>query len=85
LLNHILGWLDERTGLVAAWKSFLDRPVPGGARWRHSLGFALAAMLLVELVTGVLLMLTYSPSTSTAGSTSAGSSGVCTDSARTPR
>ena len=66
LLNNILGWLEQRTGLVSATRHFLDHPVPGGARWKHALGFALATSLLVELVTGVLLMLTYSPATSTA-------------------
>lgn len=66
MLNQISRWLDGRTGLVTASKSLLGRPVPGGARWRHSLGFALAATLAVELLTGVLLMLTYSPSTSMA-------------------
>jgi len=66
LLNNLLNWLDDRTGLVAAARAGLDRPVAGGARWRHALGFALATTLLVELVTGLLLMLTYSPSTSTA-------------------
>ena len=40
--------------------------MPGGARWGHALGFALAATLLVELVTGLLLMTTYSPSAGSA-------------------
>ncbi len=66
MLNPLLQWIDERTGLVAAARALLDRPVPGGARWRHSLGFALVATLAVEFATGVLLMLAYSPSTATA-------------------
>ena len=44
----------------------MERPIPGGARWGHALGFALAATLVVDLVTGLLLMTTYSPSSSDA-------------------
>ncbi len=64
--NPLANWLEERTGLGSATREGLDRPVAGGARWGHSLGFALAASLVVEAVTGLLLMTTYSPSTSTA-------------------
>jgi ubiquinol-cytochrome c reductase cytochrome b subunit len=66
LLKLIANWLDERTGFREASRSVLDRPMPGGARWGHVLGFTLAATLLVELVTGLLLMTTYSPSAGSA-------------------
>ena len=66
MLKHIANWLDERTGFRAACRSILDQPMPGGPRWGHVLGFTLAATLLVELVTGLLLMITYVPSASSA-------------------
>jgi ubiquinol-cytochrome c reductase cytochrome b subunit len=44
----------------------LDRPVPDGPRWGHALGFALAGTIVVDLITGLLLMITYSPSSTTA-------------------
>jgi len=66
LLNTIADWLDERTGYRNAFRAGLEWSIPGGARWGHALGFTLAATLLVELVTGLLLMTTYSPSATSA-------------------
>ncbi|MGE5754992.1 MAG: cytochrome b N-terminal domain-containing protein, partial [Planctomycetaceae bacterium] len=43
-----------------------EEPIPGGARWRYVWGSALAATLLIQLISGLLLMLSYSPSSSTA-------------------
>jgi len=66
LLNHLAGWLDSRTGYKAILRSLLDAPIPGGPRWRYVLGSALASTFLIELVTGLLLMTSYSPSSTTA-------------------
>ncbi len=59
--NPITNWIDERTGLVEAWRRLLDSPVPGGPRLWNSLGFAFLCILIVEAATGILLSLTYSP------------------------
>jgi quinol-cytochrome oxidoreductase complex cytochrome b subunit/mono/diheme cytochrome c family protein len=66
LLKTLTSWLDDRTGLPEVVKRVLNRPIPGGARWGHALGFALASTLIVDLVTGLLLMTTYSPSSTMA-------------------
>ncbi len=66
MLDPILRWLDERTGLVGGARRVLDSPVVGGPRWWNSLGFAFLATLVVEGVTGILLSLTYSPSAASA-------------------
>ncbi len=66
MLKTLTSWLDDRTGLPSLTRRVLDRPIPGGARWGHALGFALAATVVVDLVTGLLLMTTYSPSTTMA-------------------
>src|SRR5258708_508961 len=48
----------------------MEEPIPGGASWRYVWGAALTTTLLIQMVTGLLLMITYSPSPSTAwGST----------------
>jgi quinol-cytochrome oxidoreductase complex cytochrome b subunit/mono/diheme cytochrome c family protein len=65
-IKSVANWLDDRTGLLALGKRVLERPVPGGARWGHALGFALASTLVIDLVTGLLLMTTYSPSSTMA-------------------
>ncbi len=66
MLKTLTDWLDDRTGLPGLTRRVLDRPIPGGARWGHAVGFALASTIVVDLVTGLLLMTTYSPSSSTA-------------------
>ena len=65
-LKSLASWIDDRTGLLGLADRVLQRPIPGGARWGHALGFALACTLVVDLVTGLLLMTTYSPSSTTA-------------------
>lgn len=59
-------WLDERTGHRALFREALDEPVPGGARWAYVWGSALTLSLVVQVVTGWLLMSAYAPSATTA-------------------
>ena len=59
-------WLDERTGHRAVVRDALDEPVPGGARWAYVWGSALTLTLLIQAVTGWLLMSAYAPSATTA-------------------
>ncbi|HVK68294.1 MAG TPA: cytochrome b6, partial [Polyangium sp.] len=59
-------WLDERTGYRATTRKFVEATVPGGARFAYAWGAALGIVLLLEAVTGVLLMTVYSPSATTA-------------------
>jgi ubiquinol-cytochrome c reductase cytochrome b subunit len=59
-------WLDVRTGYRAILHEALDEPIPGGARWKYVFGSALTATFAIQLVTGLLLMTSYSPSSSTA-------------------
>jgi ubiquinol-cytochrome c reductase cytochrome b subunit len=59
-------WLDNRTGFRALVHEALEEPIPGGARWRYVFGSALTATFAIQLLTGLLLMLSYSPSSSTA-------------------
>lgn len=59
-------WLDERTGHRALVRKVVEATVPGGARFAYAWGAALGVVLLLEAVTGVLLMTVYSPSATTA-------------------
>jgi quinol-cytochrome oxidoreductase complex cytochrome b subunit len=52
---------DRRTGLAEAAAAFLDRPVPPGVTWWHTLGSALLALLIVQAVTGTVMALYYVP------------------------
>jgi ubiquinol-cytochrome c reductase cytochrome b subunit len=61
-------WLDERTGHRALLRDALDEPVRGGARLAYVWGSALTLLLVVQGVTGWLLMSAYAPSATTAWS-----------------
>jgi len=63
--SKFLGWVVDRFGLGPIWDHFLDRPVPKDP-WYHGDGMALLTLLTVQVVTGVVLALTYSPSMSEA-------------------
>lgn len=59
------GWLDERTGYRAALAG-RGAPIPGGPSALRTLGPVLGFLLVVELVTGLVMAMYYSPSTSAA-------------------
>jgi len=65
-ITTVANWLDDRTSLISVVNGVFLRPIPGGARWGHALGFALVSTLVVDLITGLLLMTTYSPSSTMA-------------------
>lgn len=65
-LQPLADWLDDRTGYKAFLHEALDEPIPGGARWKYVFGSALTATFMIQLVTGLLLMTSYSPGSSTA-------------------
>lgn len=59
-------WLDARTGYKALIHEALEEPIPGGAKWKYVFGSALTSTFLIQFVTGILLMFSYSPSATTA-------------------
>ncbi len=59
-------WLEHRTGLISFLHEALYENVPGGSRWRYVWGSALAFTFFVQVVTGVFLWMSYSPSAQTA-------------------
>ena len=66
MFKPLADWFDQRTGYRALVHEALEEPIPGGARWRYVFGSALSTTFMIQLVTGLLLMITYSPSASTA-------------------
>src|SRR5919109_5091209 len=55
-------WLDSRTGFRSLLKHMLDEPLPSGVGWWFVTGSIVLFLLTVQLVTGVLLAIFYSPS-----------------------
>jgi ubiquinol-cytochrome c reductase cytochrome b subunit len=66
MLKRMANWIDERTGYRRLLEIYHRRTIPGGPRWRYVTGSCLMGMLLVVAVTGLLLMTTYSPSSTNA-------------------
>jgi len=60
---HRIGrWIDERLNISPLVAGFLDRPVPGNIGWFHTLGSATLFLLVVQIVTGIALSMSYVPS-----------------------
>ncbi len=59
-------WLDERTGYKSLVHEALFENVPGGARWRYVWGSTLTFFFAVQVITGLFLWMSYSPSSQTA-------------------
>ena len=55
-------WFEERIGTSEIRRALLDRKVPNRLTWWHTLGSATLAVFMVQVVTGVLLAMYYSPS-----------------------
>jgi ubiquinol-cytochrome c reductase cytochrome b subunit len=55
-------WIDERVDLKGLKRTLLDRAVPRNLTWWHTLGSATLAVFIVQVVTGVVLAMYYSPS-----------------------
>ena len=66
MFKQLADWLDNRTGYRNLLHVALDEPIPGGARWHYVFGSALSVVFMVQVFTGLLLMTSYSPSSSTA-------------------
>jgi ubiquinol-cytochrome c reductase cytochrome b subunit len=62
VLEQVGRWIDERIDLVGLKRNLLERKVPERLTWWHTLGSATLAVLIVQVVTGVVLAMYYSPS-----------------------
>ncbi len=65
-MRGFFDWLDHRTGYRSLVREALYERIPGGARWRYVWGSTLVFAFFVQLVTGLFLWMSYSPSGQTA-------------------
>ncbi len=65
-MKALLDWLEDRTGYREFVDDVLYENVPGGSRWRYVWGSTLVFTFTVQLITGVFLWMSYSPSAQTA-------------------
>jgi len=60
-LRTIVDWLEHRTGLETAVKSFLYEDIPASSGWRQVFGSVALFSFMVQAVTGILLAFNYAP------------------------
>jgi ubiquinol-cytochrome c reductase cytochrome b subunit len=65
-MGVLFDWLDARTGYRSLVAALRERILPEGPSWWLTSASCLAWVFGIELVTGLLLMTTYSPSTTSA-------------------
>src|SRR5260370_35907932 len=68
MLGRLATWFDDRSGSRTLVAALVIERIPGGARWRYVWGSCLAFVFAIQLITGVLLMTSYSAGDSTAWS-----------------
>ncbi len=66
MFSRISDWLDERTGYRALLSHALDEEIPGGARLVYVFGSGLLVLFICQVVTGLMLMATYTPAVDSA-------------------
>lgn len=65
-MRFLLDWLDDRTGYRDLVHEALFERIPGGARWRYVWGSTLVFAFVTQLITGIFLWMSYSPSSRSA-------------------
>lgn len=65
-MKKLIDWIDQRTGMQGLLHEVLFERIPGGARWRYVWGSTLSFCFLIQILTGVVLWMAYSPSATSA-------------------
>ena len=65
--KSVVDWVELRTGLVKQAEEMADHPTPSSsASWWYVFGSGARVLLMLQVVTGILLAMVYSPSASNA-------------------
>ncbi len=62
VIQSLVDWMEERTGIVSITEHFLYEPVPSKGRWLYTLGSATLFLIVLQFLTGILLLFYYVPS-----------------------
>jgi len=60
-LGNVWRWLLDRAALTPASLAALDKPLPRGVGWLNTLGSTALMVLVLQFVTGMFLMMNYTP------------------------
>jgi len=61
-MRTLTAWIDQRVDLAGIRRTLLDRKMPGGLTWWHTLGSATLTVFMVQVTTGIVLAMYYAPS-----------------------
>ena len=61
MIRNIVDWLEERTGLETAVRSFLYEEIPGSSGWHQVFGSIAAFLFMLQAFTGIMLAFNYAP------------------------
>lgn len=59
MLNGLLDWIEDRTGLISAGQEFLDEDIPASSGWHQVFGSVAMFLLMTQFLTGMLLAINY--------------------------
>ncbi len=62
IIDNLLDWIEERTGLKKPIMHMITHPVPPGSKWYYVLGTAIMTSFIVQVITGIALSTLYVPS-----------------------
>ncbi|HEY9793871.1 MAG TPA: cytochrome b N-terminal domain-containing protein [Candidatus Obscuribacterales bacterium] len=62
IIDTVVQWLDERTGLREPIVQIMAHPVPPGSKWAYVFGTATLTCFIVQIVTGIALSNFFVPS-----------------------
>jgi len=60
-MRELIDWLEHRTGIETAVKSFLYEEIPASSGWPQIMGSMALFFFLIQGVTGILLAFNYAP------------------------
>ncbi|MBI1357657.1 MAG: c-type cytochrome [Acidobacteria bacterium] len=61
MLNDLLAWIDDRTGLVSALHGFFEEEIPASSGWHQVFGSVAMFAIVTQFATGLLLAINYAP------------------------
>jgi ubiquinol-cytochrome c reductase cytochrome b subunit len=61
LARRVTDWLEHRTGVETAIRSFFYEEVPASSGWQHVFGSVALFLFLLQAFTGILLAFNYAP------------------------
>ena len=61
MIRNIVDWLEERTGIETAIRSFLYEEIPGSSGWHQVFGSIATFLFMLQAFTGIMLAFNYAP------------------------